>query len=316
MSENRQKYVSLIKSRAASLGFSGCGISVASFLESEAKLLEEWLKAGMNGSMGYMDNHFDKRVDPRKLVNGAKSVISVMYNYYPSAKQKDPNAPVLSKYAYGRDYHFVLKDKLRELLLFMNESIGGINGRAFVDSAPVLEKAWAARSGLGWVGKNSNLLVKTGGSFFFLGELIVDIELPADTPVKDHCGRCRLCMDACPTNAIVAPGRIDARKCISYLTVEYREALPSGMRDNFNNRVFGCDICQDVCPWNKRAVSHREPSFNPLPELLDLDENEWYSMDRERYNRLFKDSALSRAGFRQLRRNIEFLTGSSSDRRH
>jgi epoxyqueuosine reductase len=304
---DRNKYTTQIKSKAMELGFAACGISKAVFLEDEARRLEEWLKNGLHGTMQFMENHFDKRVDPRKLVDGAKSVISVLHNYYPRVKQEDPDAPVLSKYAYGKDYHFIIKEKLTRLHNYINQSIGESGGRAFVDSAPVLDRVWAARSGLGWIGKNSCLLVRGSGSFFFIGELILDIELPADKPVKDYCGSCHLCMVACPTGAIVAPGVLDARKCISYLTIEHRDSLPVGMKEMMENRVFGCDICQDVCPWNKKAVPHNEPQYEPEPGLMSMSADEWHSLERKTYNRFFKKSAVRRAGFRQLKRNLEFL---------
>lgn len=297
----------MIKAMAENLGFSACGISAAGPLENEARRLEKWLGAGMHGNMHYMEKHFDKRVDPRKLVEGAKSVISVLHNYFPSGEQKDPDAPVFSKYAYGTDYHFVLKDKLNKLLKFINEEIGEVSGRAFTDSAPVLDRAWAACSGLGWIGRNTNLLVKGRGSFFFIGELIVDLELPADKPVKDYCGSCRLCIDACPTKAIVAPRKLDARRCISYLTIEYRDELPAGMINKLENRVFGCDICQDVCPWNNKAIPHNEPLLDPDPELLEMTAVEWQELEREKFNRFFRRSAVRRAGYRQIRRNLDFL---------
>jgi epoxyqueuosine reductase len=303
------KYANLIKAKARDLGFSGCGISAAGFLDYEARRLEAWLKSGMHGKMNYMENNFDKRVDPRKLVEGAKSVISVLHNYFTHEIQKHPEAPVLSKYAYGTDYHFVLKDKLRKLLAFMNAAIGEINGRAFVDSAPVLDRAWAARSGTGWIGKNTNLLVKGAGSFFFIGELIVDVELATDAPAKDLCGNCRLCMDSCPTGAIIGPRELDARRCISYLTVEYRDQLPAEMRDKMQNRVFGCDICQDVCPHNKEAIPHTEPMFNADPEMLEMSSEDWYEMERRLFKRHFARSAVKRAGYEQVKRNIEFLRG-------
>ncbi len=314
MRTEKVKYASLIKARAADLGFSGCGISAATLLEDEGTRLERWLKAGLHGNMGYMENNFDKRIDPRKLVTGAKSVISVLHNYFPSQKQSNPEAPVLSKYAYGTDYHFIVKDKLKQLLLFMNESIGEINGRAFCDSAPVLDRAWAARSGLGWIGKNSNLLTKGSGSFFFIGELIVDIDLPADAPVKEYCGNCRRCIDACPTGAILAPRELDARKCISYLTIEFRDGLPEWMRDKMGNRVFGCDICQDVCPWNKKAIPHNEPLLDPDPGLMAMSPDEWHGMDSQVFNLYFKRSAVRRAGFKQLKRNLDFLQDQASKR--
>ncbi len=305
----QSKYSDLIKARALDLGFSGCGISAAGFLDDEAKRLEAWLKSGMHGKMIYLENNFDKRVDPSRLVEGAKSVITVLHNYYPREIQKDPEAPVLSKYSYGTDYHFVLKDKLKKLLAFMNASIGEINGRAFVDSAPVMERAWAARSGTGWIGKNTNLLVKGAGSFFFIGELIVDIELATDAPSGDLCGNCSLCIDSCPTGAITAPRQLDSRRCISYLTVEYRDQLPAEMRDKLQNRVFGCDICQDVCPHNKKAIPHNEPLFNADPEILEMTSADWNGMKRSLFNRHFARSAVKRAGYKLIKRNIEFLKG-------
>jgi epoxyqueuosine reductase len=301
------KYAEQIKAKAESLGFSACGISVAGLLGDEARRLEKWLNAGMHGKMRYMENHFDKRVDPRKLVDGAKSVISVLHNYFPARTQPDPGAPVLSKYAYGVDYHYVMKEKLGDLLAYMNETIGEVSGRAFVDSAPVLDKAWAARSGLGWVGKNTNLLVRKKGSFFFIGELIVDIALPPDEPVGDFCGKCRFCIDACPTGAIVAPRCLDARKCISYLTIEYKGELPEEMKGKMENRMYGCDICQDVCPYNKKSVPHNEPLFEPKPGLLEMGREEWQKMDRKKFRHYFSNTAVWRIRYQQLRRNIDFL---------
>ncbi|TVR73561.1 MAG: tRNA epoxyqueuosine(34) reductase QueG [Marinilabiliales bacterium] len=306
---DNSEYIVSIKNKAAELGFGACGVSPARRLEKEARRLEKWLSAGMHGSMKFMENYFEKRVDPRKLVDDAKTVISLLLNYYPSRKQEDPGAPVLSKYAYGADYHYVMKDKLKELLGFMNETIGEVNGRAFVDSAPVLDRAWAARSGIGWIGKNSCLITGGAGSFFFIGELIVDIELPADAPAKDHCGSCRICIDACPTGAIVEPGLVDARRCISYLTIEYRDEFPAGTGSKLHNRVFGCDLCQDVCPWNRKANPHHEPLFEPESGLLELTTDEWYEMAGPFYRRLFSKSAVKRAGYRQLRRNLDALRG-------
>lgn len=307
MNSDSCKYVNLIKTKALDLGFATCGISEAGFLEEEARTLEKWLNDSMHGSMSYMENNFDKRVDPRKLFEDAKSVISVLFNYFPGETQKDPKSPILSKYAYGKDYHFVLKDKLRELLKFMNENIGEINGQVFVDSAPVLDKAWAARSGLGWIGKNTNLLVRGSGSFFFIGELIADIKLPPDTPENDHCGNCSLCIDSCPTGAILAPRKLDARRCISYLTIEYREQLPVKMKNKMQNRVFGCDICQDVCPWNKNVIPHNEHLLEPEPGLLELTEDQWHAIDHELFKKLFTGSAVQRAGYKQIRRNLEAI---------
>lgn len=307
MIKDTNNYSVLIKKKAEELGFSACGISRAVFLENEARRLEKWLKDGNHGTMQYMENYFDKRVDPRKLVEGAKTVISVLHNYFPRTKQEDPEAPVLSKYAWGTDYHLVMKDKLRKLHEYINELVGQVNGRAFVDSAPVPDRAWAARSGLGWIGKNTCLLVRGSGSFYFIGELIIDLDLPADKPIKDYCGTCRRCIDACPTGAIESPGVLNARKCISYLTIEYRDELPAGIRDKNENRVFGCDICQDVCPWNSKASPHSEPLFEPERGLMSMTSGQWHAMERETFNRLFKKSAVRRAGYKQLKRNLTYL---------
>ena len=283
-----------------------CGISKAQFLEEEAPRLESWLNNKMHGEMQYMENYFDKRLDPTKLVEGSKSVISLLLNYYPKDFQKEGTYK-LSKYAYGTDYHFVIKDKLKDLLQFIQREIGEIDGRAFVDSAPVLDKAWAARSGLGWIGKNSNLLTKQVGSFYFIAELIVDLELEYDSPVTDHCGSCTACIDACPTQAIVEPYKVDGSKCISYFTIELKEELPSHVSDKFNDWMFGCDICQDVCPWNKFSKSHNEPLFDPHPDLLQFDKKDWEEITRETFNEIFRKSAVKRTKFEGLQRNIRFL---------
>lgn len=296
----------MIKAEAARLGFMSCGISKAQFLKEEAPRLESWLKNNMHGEMHYMENYFDKRLDPTKLVEGSKSVISLLLNYYPKEFQKEGTYK-LSKYAYGTDYHFVIKDKLKDLLRFIQTEIGEVEGRAFVDSAPVLDKAWAARSGLGWIGKNSNLLTKQVGSFYFIAELIVDLELEYDTPVTDHCGSCTACIDACPTQAIVEPYKVDGSKCISYFTIELKEELPSHVSDKFNDWMFGCDICQDVCPWNKFSKSHNEPLFDPHPELLQFDRKDWEEITRETFNEIFRRSAVKRTKFEGLQRNIRFL---------
>ena len=261
----------------------------------------------MHGKMSYMENHFDKRLDPTKLVEGSKSVISLLLNYFPSVDQKDPKAPKISKYAYGTDYHFVIKDKLKKLLHFIQEEIGEIEGRAFVDSAPVLDKAWAAKSGLGWIGKNSNLLTQQVGSFYFIAELIVDLELDYDTPVTDHCGTCTACIDACPTNAIVAPYVVDGSKCISYFTIELKEEIPTSYKGQFDNWMFGCDVCQDVCPWNRFSKPHNEPLFNPKPELLEMTKKDWTELTQEVFSRVFQKSAVKRTKFSGLQRNIRFL---------
>src|SRR5471030_2539246 len=276
MPQNRSVYSSFIKSEAKKLGFMFCGIAKATFLEEEAPRLEAWLKGGMHGEMGYMENHFDKRLDPRLLVDGAKSVISLGLNYFTESAQIDASSPKISKYAHGADYHLVIKDKLKQLLAIINEKIGEVGGRAFVDSAPVLDKAWAKKAGLGWIGKNTNLINKKSGSFFFLAELIIDLELEYDIePTADHCGSCTNCVDACPTEAIVAPYIVDGSRCISYLTIELKNELPQEFKGKTDNWMFGCDICQDVCPWNKFSVLHSEPAFNPHPELLGITKKEW-----------------------------------------
>ncbi|ADF50944.1 4Fe-4S binding domain-containing protein [Zunongwangia profunda SM-A87] len=303
---NKSKYTNLIKKEAIRLGFMSCGISKAGFLEEEAPRLEEWLNKNRNGKMSYMENHFDKRLDPTKLVDGSKSVISLLLNYYPD-KVQNPESYKISKYAYGKDYHFVIKDKLKSLLQFIQSEIGEVAGRAFVDSAPVLDKAWAAKSGLGWIGKNSNLLSKKAGSFFFIAELIVDLELEEDTPVTDHCGTCTACIDACPTNAIVEPYKVDGSKCISYFTIELKDELPNSFKNTFEDWMFGCDICQDVCPWNRFSKPHNEPLFDPHPDLLKFDKKDWQEITRETFNEIFRKSAVKRTKFEGLKRNIKFL---------
>ncbi|UNY99262.1 tRNA epoxyqueuosine(34) reductase QueG [Zhouia spongiae] len=309
----REKYTELIKSEARRLGFLSCGISKAEFLEEEAPRLESWLGKNMQGEMHYMENHFDKRLDPRKLVEGSRSVISMLLNYYPEEVQKDPEAPKISKYAYGTDYHFVIKDKLRQLLNFIQEEIGEVSGRAFVDSAPVMDKAWAAKSGLGWIGKNSNLLSKQVGSFFFIAELIVDLELVYDSPVTDHCGNCTACIDACPTQAIVEPYVVDGSKCISYFTIELKNEIPQDVRGKFDNWMFGCDICQDVCPWNRFSKSHNEPLFNPDPDLLSMTKKDWNEITEDVFRKIFKKSAVKRTKFSGLKRNINFLNVNKTE---
>jgi len=296
----------LIKSEAKQLGFDFCGISKAEFLEEEAGKLEQWLKEGKHGQMHYMENYFDKRLDPRLLVDGAKTVISLLYNYYPENTQR-ADAPRVSKYAYGHDYHEVIRSKLNALLQVLQEKIGQISGRAFVDSAPVLDKAWAKKSGLGWVGKNSNLINKEQGSFFFIAELIVDLECAYDGPVKDYCGTCTRCIDACPTEAIVAPYVVDGSKCISYLTIELKENIPEEFKGRMDNWVFGCDVCQDVCPWNRFSRPHREPLFQNTTGLLSLDEPAWQEMTEDTFNRVFKQSAVKRTKYKGLMRNLRFL---------
>ena len=306
---SKTQHTNLIKSEAERLGFLSCGISKAQFLEEEAPRLEQWLNKNMHGEMGYMENHFDKRLDPTKLVAGSKSVISLLLNYYPSQTQRDDSFKI-SKYAYGTDYHFVIKDKLKRLLQFIRANIGAVHGRAFVDSAPVLDKAWAAKSGLGWIGKHSNLLTQKVGSFYFIAELIVDLELDYDTPVTDHCGSCTACIDACPTQAIVQPYVVDGSKCISYATIELKNEIPSHFAGQMDDWMFGCDVCQDVCPWNRFSKAHREPLFNPHPELLSKSKKEWAEISKEVFSEIFKKSAVKRTKFEGLKRNIRFLDNS------
>ncbi|HNQ27679.1 MAG TPA: tRNA epoxyqueuosine(34) reductase QueG, partial [Aquaticitalea sp.] len=299
-------HTKLIKEEATRLGFLSCGISKAQFLEQEAPRLEKWLKAGMNGQMHYMENHFDKRLDPTKLVEGSKSVISLLLNYFPPETQ-NVGSYKLSKYAYGTDYHFVIKDKLKSLLNFIQEEIGEVHGRAFVDSAPVLDKAWAAKSGLGWIGKHSNLLTRQVGSFYFIAELIVDLELEYDLPTTDHCGTCTACIDACPTQAITEPYVVDGSKCISYFTIELKENIPTDFKGKFDDWIFGCDICQDVCPWNRFSKSHSEPLFNPHPELLAMTKKNWEEISEDIFKKVFQKSAVKRTKFEGLKRNINFI---------
>ena len=297
----------LVKSEARRLGFDYCGISRAEFLEEEAPRLERWLANNMQGRMSYMENHFDKRLDPRLLVPGAKSVISMLLNYYPSETQQDATAPKISKYAYGTDYHSVIKDKLQQLLQFIKENIGEVGGRAFVDSAPVMDKAWAKKSGLGWIGKHSNLINKQSGSFFFIAELIVDLELEYDGPIRDYCGTCTRCIDACPTQAIVQPQVVDGSKCISYFTIELKENIPDAVKGKMDNWMFGCDVCQDVCPWNRFSRPHAEPAFNADPELLQMTRKDWEEITEDTFRRVFRHSAVKRTKFSGLKRNIRFL---------
>jgi epoxyqueuosine reductase len=283
-----------------------CGISEASFLEKEAPRLEKWLKNNSHGQMSYMENHFDKRLDPTLLVDGAKSVVSLLLNYYPSELQREDSYKI-SKYAYGQDYHFVIKEKLNELLFAIQENIGAISGRAFVDSAPVLDKAWAAKSGLGWIGKNSNLITQKVGSFYFIAELIIDLELEYDFATTDHCGSCTACLDACPTQAIIAPYQVDGSKCISYYTIELKENLPEEMKGKLDDWAFGCDVCQDVCPWNRFSKPHNEPLFQANPELLSFSKKDWEEITAETFQKVFKDSPLKRTKLEGLKRNIQFL---------
>ncbi|MEJ1222690.1 tRNA epoxyqueuosine(34) reductase QueG [Sediminicola sp. 1XM1-17] len=304
--KNIQQHTAMIKSEAKRLGFLSCGISKAEFLEEEAPRLEGWLNRNMHGEMGYMENHFDKRLDPRLLVDGAKSVISLLLNYYPEQKQNE-NSYKLSKYAYGQDYHHVIKSKLKSLQEFMTTEIGEVNGRAFVDSAPVLDKAWAAKSGLGWIGKHSNLLTQQVGSFYFIAELIVDLDLEYDHRVTDHCGTCTACLDACPTQAIVEPYVVDGSKCISYLTIELKNQIPSDFKGKMDDWMFGCDVCQDVCPWNRFSKAHNEPLFNPHPDLLSMTKKDWEEITEDVFKKVFQKSAVKRTKFSGLSRNIDFL---------
>ncbi|UWX55498.1 tRNA epoxyqueuosine(34) reductase QueG [Maribacter litopenaei] len=299
-----------IKTEAKRLGFLSCGISKADFLEQEAPRLEKWLGNNMHGEMGYMENHFDKRPDPRLLVDGAKSVISLLLNYFPKEIQTE-NSYKISKYAYGQDYHHVIKRKLGQLYDYISEEIGEVGGRAFVDSAPVLDKAWAAKSGLGWIGKNSNLLTKEVGSFYFVAELIIDLELEYDIPVTDHCGTCTACIDACPTQAIIEPYVVDGSKCISYLTIELKNEIPTEFQGKMDNWMFGCDVCQDVCPWNRFSKPHKEPLFDPNPELLCMTKREWEEITDDVFKKIFQKSAVKRTKFSGLKRNIEFLKNNS-----
>ena len=304
---NADRYKSFIKQKANELGFFYCGFSKAGFLVEEAPRLERWLKEGLHGKMSYMENHFDKRLDPTRLVEGSNSVISLLLNYYPSESQTE-NAPKISKYAYGEDYHLVIKDKLKSLVESMKEEIGDIQGRVFVDSAPVMDKAWAKKAGLGWLGKNTNLIHPKEGSFFFIAEIISDLSFSQDPPMRDYCGTCTKCLDACPTNALATPYQIDGSRCISYLTIELKDQLiPQQFNASMGNWMFGCDICQDVCPWNRFSKAHQEKRFNPDFELLNLNTNDWQALTSDHFEILFKNSAVKRTGFEGLKRNINFL---------
>ncbi|OEK05825.1 tRNA epoxyqueuosine(34) reductase QueG [Roseivirga misakiensis] len=301
----------LVKATAQKLGFDFCGISKAEFLAEEAPRLENWLKRGAHGKMSYMENHFDKRLDPTKLVPGAKSVVSLLYNYYPESdlSAEEPSNYKIAKYAYGTDYHFVIKDKLKTFLQELNSEIGAIDGRVFVDSAPVMERQWAEKSGLGWIGKNTLLINKNQGSFFFLAELIIDLELEVDGPIKDYCGTCTKCIDSCPTDAIT-PYELDASKCISYLTIELKDNIPQEFENKMEGWAFGCDICQDVCPWNRFSKKHSEPAFSPKKELIELFNNNWQDLTDEVFRVVFKGSAVKRTKMSGLKRNLDFLKKS------
>ena len=312
MNQNLSKNAALIKSIATELGFSFCGISKAGFLKDEAPKVEEWLKRGYHGKMGYLENHFEKRLDPTKLVPGARSVVSLVYNYYPKKDQASEGNLKIAKYAYGQDYHLVIKDKLKSFMSSIHEEIGEVDGRVFVDSAPVHERAWAAKSGIGWIGKNSLLLNRNMGSFFFLAELIIDLELEADGPLKDYCGTCTACQDACPTDAIPEPYVVDGSRCISYLTIELKDEIPLAFKDKMEDWVFGCDICQDVCPWNRFSKPHNEPAFQPQGWEA-FSKQDWQEMTREVFQKVFKKSAVKRTKFEGLERNVRFVSEGDRD---
>ncbi|MBL7784064.1 MAG: tRNA epoxyqueuosine(34) reductase QueG [Saprospiraceae bacterium] len=303
-----QRHTDLIRAEAHRLGFEFVGFARAERLDEEARRLEQWLQQGAHGRMAYMENHFDMRVDPTLLVPGAKTVICLTFNYFNPEKQDDPEAPKIASYAYGEDYHHVVKDKLKALLAWMQTEIGQVDGRCFVDSAPVMEREWAQRAGLGWNGRNTLTIHPKKGSFFFLAEIICDLPLVYDDPMRDHCGTCRRCIDACPTQAIAPEGYfLDASKCISYLTIELRDQIPGEFRDQMDNWMFGCDICQDVCPWNRFAQRHDEPAFEPHPDLLPMTRRDWQELTAEVFGKVFKKSAVKRVKWEGLRRNIGFL---------
>ncbi|MAT56233.1 MAG: tRNA epoxyqueuosine(34) reductase QueG [Saprospirales bacterium] len=307
----KYKSAAMIREEARRLGFDWVGFARVRKLEEEEDRLQEWLNRGLNGKMAYMANHFEMRLDPGKLVPGAKTVVVLMHNYFPKEKQKDPEAPRLARYAFGEDYHFVLKKKLKSLLRFINDEIGEVHGRCFTDSAPVMERQWAALAGLGWTGRNTLLIHPRAGSYYFLAELIIDLELPADEPIRDHCGTCRRCIDACPTEAIAESGYLlDASKCISYLTIELREAIPEEFRGKMQNWMFGCDVCQEVCPWNRFSRPHDEPAFFPKEELLEMKKSDWLELTEEVFKGLFRRSAVKRTGYSGLKRNLDFLYGN------
>lgn len=312
----RAKHTSLLKESARALGFSYCGVSSATFLEEDAPRLEEWLRRGYQGNMSYLEQHFDKRLDPRLLVPGARSVISLIYNYAPVRALQHQEDLKVARYAYGRDYHLVVKEKLQELMRLLSEQVGEVNGRAFVDSAPVMERSWAKKSGIGWIGKNSLLLNRSMGSYFFLAELIIDIELEPDGPAKDYCGSCTACMDACPTDAIAEPYVVDGSRCISYLTIELKEAIPQEFSDKMNGWIFGCDICQEVCPWNSFATPHRESQFELNPAIEGTTSREWMEMTEEVFAKVFAGSPMKRTKLNGMQRNVKFVRPSDSHDQH
>ncbi|KAA2243135.1 tRNA epoxyqueuosine(34) reductase QueG [Chitinophaga agrisoli] len=302
-----EKNTVFIKQQAAALGFDHCGIARATQLDEDARRLEQWLHKGMHGSMHYMENHFDKRIDPRKLVDNAQSVITLLLNYYPE-QQQPADAPRIAKYAYGQDYHEVIRAKLNTLLQRIQETIGEVNGRGFVDSAPVLERSWAQRSGLGWIGKNGNLIHKQAGSFFFIATLITDLALEYDSAAGDYCGSCTRCLDACPTGALVEPGVVDGSRCISYYTIELKELLiPDEMQGRFDNWMFGCDTCQDVCPWNRFSKPNSNVEFTPVPAVLNFRTRDWEALTEESFRELFRHSPLKRSKFKGIQRNLKFI---------
>lgn len=309
---NKQQHTNFIKQKASALGFSFCGISKAEFLKDEAPKVEQWLNRGYQGKMSYLENYFDKRLDPTLLVPGAKSVVSLIYNYFPERDLAREGDLKIAKYAYGEDYHFVVKDKLKILLQEICHEVGEVHGRAFVDSAPVMERAWAQKSGLGWIGKNSLLINREWGSFFFIAELIIDLELEYDGPIKDYCGTCTACMEACPTDAIAEPYVVDGSKCISYFTIELKEEIPAAVQGKFQDWIFGCDICQDVCPWNRFAKPHQEPRFSASPEIEKMNRRQWRELTDEVFEKLFHKSPLKRTKLSGLKRNIQFAEAHHS----
>ncbi|MFT6814504.1 MAG: epoxyqueuosine reductase [Sphingobacteriales bacterium] len=310
---NTNKNTAIIKSLSSNLGFLDCKIAKAEFLDEEVPKLETWLKKNAHGKMQYMENHFDLRLDPTKLVPNSKSVVCLTYNYFTDESQEDPTAPKISKYAYGKDYHKVVKKKLKLLIQQIREQIGEVEGRAFVDSAPILEKAWAQKSGIGWIGKHSNILTKETGSFYFLCELVLDLELEYDTPVADHCGTCTKCIDACPTDAIESPYYVNGSKCISYLTIELKDTIiPTEFEGKMDNWAFGCDICQDVCPWNRFSKPNKEAKFAPQPGLLSMKSKDWEELTEDVFDKIFEGSAVKRTKFEGLKRNLNFIRKNKS----